>query len=76
MDIVLGPIVALLIQWAKNKFGTNNAATLACVALLSLVAASVYTYFANIGLWPLFAKVLVMAGAFYTFVIRQFEVAK
>ena len=44
--------------------------------LVALVASVVYTSLNYFGVWESVAKVLMTAGAFYTFVIQRFESEK
>jgi len=64
MEIIIGAGVSLLVQWLKNKFGTDNGYTIAIVAVLSLAAAGVYTFLVQAGLLEVVVKVFIVAGAF------------
>ena len=72
MEILFPVAVSLLAQWLK-KFSPNEWATLGIVAVLSLVAAGVYTYLESSGYWQAFLNILVVAGAIYTYIIKRFE---
>ena len=73
MEIIVGAAVSLLVQWLKGKFQTSEYMTLLVLLLVSIAGAAVYTYFVNVGIWEAVANVLVLAGAFYTFVIARFK---
>jgi hypothetical protein len=69
---MIGALVSLVVQALKSKFG-GGWKTLAILAIVSLVAASLYTALVAVGYWQVVASVLVTAGAFYAFVIQRFE---
>jgi hypothetical protein len=73
MLIIIGSAVSLLVQWLKEQFGTQEYKTLGVLIVVSLVAAFIYTYLVAAGYWQTVAQVLVVAGAFYTFVIARFQ---
>lgn len=73
LPLIIGVLVSLAVQFLKVRFGTNNPATLAIVAVLSIAGAYVYTLLSVSGLWDSILPVLTTAGAFYTFVIARFE---
>lgn len=73
MELVVGSLVSLLVQWLKVQFGTEEWKTLGILAILSLVAAGGYTYLVAVGYWETVFSVIVSAGAFYTFVIARFK---
>lgn len=73
MELILGSAVSLLVQWLKKKFGTSEWKTLGVLLVVSLVAAFAYTYLVTAGYWQTVAEILVLAGAFYTFVIARFK---
>ena len=73
MEIILGGAVSLLVQYLKTKFGTSEYKTLAVLVVVSLIAASLYTYLVVAGYWATFANILVLAGAFYTFILARFK---
>lgn len=71
--IIIGAFVSLLVQWLKSVTNLGEYKTLAVVLLVSLVAAGVYTALVAAGYWETVASVLVLAGAFYTFIIARFH---
>lgn len=73
MEIIVGAAVSLFVEWLKSKMNLGEYKTLAAVLLVSLVAAAVYTYLVTAGYWQTVANVLVLAGAFYTFIIARFK---
>ncbi len=73
MIYFIGVVVSLLVQWLKNLYGTSGYKTMLVLAGVSLLAAIVYTYFTYLGVWEIVAQVLMVAGAFYAFVLSQFE---
>lgn len=72
MDIIIGAIVSLIVQWLKPRVG-GEYATLGLLAVLCLAAAGIYTALVALGYWDAFYRVLVTAGAFYAFVVQRFE---
>lgn len=72
MEIIIGAVVSLIVQFAK-KYSPNEWVTLLSVVLLSVVAAAVYQYFVATDLWGTAVVILGTAGAFYTFIIQRFE---
>ena len=72
MEIIIGAGVSLLLQWVKQKF-TSQGQTLGFLLLLCLAAAGIYTVLVEVGYWETVAHILILAGAFYTFIIQRFE---
>lgn len=73
MELILGSVVSLVVQFIKNKLGTSSMATLGAVVGLSVVAAVAYNAIVAAGFWDHFSQILTTAGAFYSFVILRFE---
>lgn len=73
MEIIVGAAVSLLVEWLKSQMNLGEYKTLSILFIVSLVAAAVYTYLVSVGYWATVANVLVLAGAFYTFVIARFK---
>jgi hypothetical protein len=71
MEIIIGAIVSLIVQFVKGK--NSQYVTLAILAVLSLAAAGLYTVLVDTGYWDAVYGILVTAGAFYAFVIQRFE---
>lgn len=76
MIYFIGIGVSILIQWLKNSYGTSGMKTVFILFLVSLAAAVGYTYLSYLGVWESVAKILMTAGAFYSFVIQRFETEK
>lgn len=72
MTIIIGAAVSLLVQWIKQKT-TNQLETLLVLLGVSLGAAGLYCALVAVGYWETVANVLIIAGAFYAFVIQRFE---
>lgn len=72
MEIIIGVGVSLLLQWLKSIF-TSQWQTLGFLLILCVGAAGLYTVLVDAGYWDVVAKILMTAGAFYTFVIQRFE---
>ena len=73
MELILGGAVSLLVQWLKSEFETSEYKTLGVLFVVSLIAATIYTYLVSAGYWQTVAQILMTAGAFYTFVIARFK---
>lgn len=74
MEIALifgGVIISLVVEFAKNKLKLNAAGVMAFVAGLSLLGGVAYKVLLAYGLWEAFVGVLVAAGAFYAFIIKN-----
>jgi hypothetical protein len=72
MEIIIGTIVSLIVQGLKQK-ATSQWQTLGVLLVLSIAAAGLYVVFVSVGYWETIANVLIVAGAFYAFVIQRFE---
>lgn len=73
MEIIIGAAVSLLVQWIKQK-ASNQWETLLVLLTVSLGAAGIiYAALVAVGYWGTVANILVVAGAFYAFVIQRFE---
>lgn len=68
-----GVIVSLVVQFAKNKLKLNAAGVLAFVAILSLLGGVAYKALLAYGMWEAFVGVVVSAGAFYAFIIKNIK---
>ena len=72
MTIIIGAAVSLLVQWIKQK-ASSQIETLVILLGVSLAAAGLYCALVAVGYWETVANVLIIAGAFYAFVIQRFE---
>jgi len=72
MEILIGAAVSLIVQWFKQKL-TSEWQTLAALLALALAAAAAYTLLVSVGYWETVANVLIIAGAFYAYIIQRFE---
>lgn len=73
MEIIAAAAVSLLVEWLKSKMNLGGVKTLAVLLVVSLLAAGIYTYLVSVGYWSTVANVLILAGAFYTFIIARFK---
>lgn len=71
MEYIIGVFLAIFLEWTKTKLKISGLGTMVVLFLLALVASLVYTWLAYAGYWETVAQVLVMAGAFHNFIIRQ-----
>ena len=72
VTIIISAAVSLLVQWIEQKT-TNQLETLLVVPAISLAAAGLYCALVAVGYLGDVANVLLIAGAFYAFVIQRFE---
>ena len=73
MEIIIGSVVSLFVEWLKSKSNMGEYQTLGAVLGMSIIGAIVYTFLVEAGYWRAVASILVTAGAFYTFVIARFK---
>lgn len=73
MDIILGAVVSLLVQGIKKYFLTDEYTTLVIVVGVSFLGAILYVWLIHAGLWESFLRILVAAGAMYTYIIQRFK---
>ncbi len=73
MEVIMGVLVSLLVQWAKTYFGTDGWKTMALSVGVSLAAAAVYVFLQAAGYWEVVAHVFIVASAFYAVIIQRFE---
>lgn len=66
-----GVAVSLLVQFIKNKLALSTTSTMGLVALLSLGGGVAFYFLQMFGLWEAVLQVLISAGAFYAFVVRN-----
>jgi hypothetical protein len=72
MTIIIGAAVSLLLQWIKQR-SASQLETLLILLGISLGAAGLYCALVAVGYWETVANVLLVAGAFYAFIIQRFE---
>jgi hypothetical protein len=72
MEIIIGAVVSLIVQWAKQKF-TSEWQTLGFLLIISMGAAGLYAALVAVGYWQTIASVIMTAGAFYAFILQRFE---
>lgn len=68
-----GVAVSLLVELIKRKFGTSDTVTMSAVILLSLGGGAAFYFLKMFGLWEAVLQVLLSAGAFYAFIIRNLK---
>lgn len=73
MEIIIGSVVSLFVEWLKSKTNMGEYQTLGAVLGVSIIGAIVYTFLVNVGYWQTVSSILITAGAFYTFVIARFK---
>lgn len=73
MEILIAAIVSGVVQFLKNKMGTNKIGTLSILAMLSLASAGIYTYLNQKGYWESVYNIVIVASAIYAIIIKGFE---
>ena len=77
MDIlsftVIGAVVSVIVQFLKNKYGTNTQETLTTVIVISIVAGVGYYFIKQTEFLPVVIQILAFAGAIYTYILKRFE---
>jgi membrane associated rhomboid family serine protease len=71
--IVIGAVVSVIVQFLKNKYGTENYITIIIVAGISVVAGSLYFFLKDTNYWQGIVSILGFAGAIYTYILKRFE---
>ena len=66
-----GVAVSLLVQFIKTKLNLGSTSAMSIVALLSLGGGVAFYFLQMFGLWEAVLQILVSAGAFYAFIIRN-----
>lgn len=66
-----GVAVSLVIEFISQKFGPKSFITMALVVLFSLLGGVAFYFLKMFGLWEASLQILVSAGAFYAFIIRN-----
>ena len=69
--LVVGTAVSLLINYIKNKFGTETMATKALTLALAVVVGGAYVYLRDTSLWQTILQVLVVSSAFYALFLKK-----
>lgn len=73
MEIIIGAVVSLIVQFIKRYAGTSEYQTLGMVLLVSFVGAAGYVLLSGTPFWPVIMQVVVVAGAFYAYIIQRFQ---
>lgn len=74
MEIALvfgGVLVSLLVEFVKTKLKLSVFGVMVFVAVLSLIGGFAYQAMLAYGLWEAFIGVVVSAGAFYAFILKN-----
>lgn len=71
--VIVGAIVAAMVQYLKKKFGTNSSITLLVVAVISVIAGTIYYFLQNTEYIATIISILGFAGAVYTYILKRFE---
>lgn len=68
-----GVVVSLIVEMIKTKLGGSTSATMAVVVILSLLGGVIYTALTYFQLWEAFLGIIISAGAFYAFIIKNIK---
>jgi hypothetical protein len=66
-----GIVVSALVEYIKRKAKLSTSGVLALVAGLSLIGGGIYVALVHFGYWESVVTVLMAAGAFYAFIIKN-----
>ena len=69
--VILGVVVSIIAEIIKRYFSTNKLATLVVVLAMSIIAAVVYYFISQSAIFPTIIQILIIAGAFYAYLIRN-----
>jgi hypothetical protein len=69
--LVVGTATSLLINYLKNKFGTETMATKALTLALAVVVGGAYVYLRDTNVWQTIVQVLVVSSAVYALFLRK-----
>jgi hypothetical protein len=72
MEIVIGALASLVVQFLKTKLGTDTFGTMLAVLMISFVGAATYVLLVDTAIWPTLLQVIITAGAFYAYIIKRF----
>lgn len=68
---IVGVAISLLIQFIKNKLGTDTMATKAMTVIIALLAGTTYYFLSTTGYWPSVLGILTTASTFYAFFLKK-----
>lgn len=68
-----GIAVSLLVEYVKSKFKLSTESVLLLVVALSLAGGAAFYFLQVFGLWASVLQILISAGAFYAFIIRNLK---
>jgi hypothetical protein len=71
--VLIGALVAALVQFLKIKFGTTSTITLVIVSVISILAGTIYFFLRETQLLASIISILGFAGAVYTYIFKRFE---
>ncbi len=72
MEIIIGSAVSIVVELIKRYVGTSPIGTLISVFIISIAASIVYNLMLNADIWDSVLPILMVAGGFHNFIIRQF----
>lgn len=69
----IGILVTLFVQWLKKRFNTSEYVTLVIVAIVSMIAATIYVILNGTDFWATLIRVLEVSGSIYAYIILRFK---
>lgn len=69
--LVVGTATSLLINYLKNRFGTETNTTKALTLLLAVIVGGAYVYLRDTNAWQTIIQVLVVSSAVYALFLRK-----
>ena len=74
--ILSGVVVSLVTEYLKKRNGKDKAATLWVLIALSTAVALIAMWVLDYSFWPSLGWIIVFAGAFYAYVLRNIPASK
>lgn len=68
-----GIAVSLLVEYVKSKYNLTTERVLGFIVLLAATGGGAFYLMQMFGLWQGFLQILIAAGAFYAFIIRNLK---
>lgn len=68
---IVGAFLSLVIQYLKNKFGTDSLKTKAMTVVLAVLVGTVYVLFRATEWWATVLSVLAAASTVYAFFLKK-----
>ena len=71
MEIFLGSLISVIVQYAKRKWNIEGTGVIVLVLILAMVSAIVYQIFVYTNVWKDILEIMIVAAAFHNFILRN-----